>query len=114
MFIAAVFLGLAVILALLVEVINPHSFLNSTGAFVRATAIFMGVPVWLGLSKRRRGVLVAGSVVLTVAAIVYALYGINTLCHELFYAKHKDVRRVEEPYSCKTIMFDLLFKSHTL
>src|SRR5262245_48243022 len=110
MFIIILFFSLIAVLALLIEVINPHSFLNSTGAFVRAAAIFMGVPVWLWLSKSRRGVLVTGGIVLTVTAIAYALYGINTLCHELYYAKHKDARRIEEPYSCKNIMFEFLFK----
>lgn len=110
MFTMVLFFSLIAVLALLVEVINPHSFLNSTGAFVRAGAILMGVPVWLWFSKRRRGVLVTGSIVLTVTAIAYALYGINTLCHEIYYAKHKDVRSIEEPYSCTNVILEVLLK----
>jgi hypothetical protein len=110
MFIVVIFLSLVAVSSLFIEVINPHSFLNSTGAFVRAGTILMGVPVWLWLSKSRRRALVAGISVLTVTAIIYTLYGINTLCYELFYTKYKDVRRVEEPHSCKNMIFDLLFK----
>jgi hypothetical protein len=110
MFIVVIFLSFVAVLSLFIEVINPHSFLNSTGAFVRAGTILMGVPVWLWLSKRRRRVLVTGSIVLTVTAIIYGLYGINTLCYELFYAKHKDVGRFEEPYSCGNMIYDRLFK----
>lgn len=111
MLLKAIFISLVSLLAVLIEVINPHSFLNSSGAFVRAGAILIGLPVWIWISKKEnKYYLVFGGVVMMVTAISYLLYGISSLCQETYYEKHKGVNAIEEPYNCKEILLRLLFE----
>lgn len=69
-------------LALLIEVVNPHSFLGGTGAFLRATALTAAAAVWVRLSWRKRDwIFKVGLTTVTVAALLYWQYGFQELCY---------------------------------
>lgn len=78
-------------LALLIEIVNPHSFLGGTGAFLRAGALTAAAVVWVRLSwKRWDWIFMAGLGILTVAALSYWNYGLHELCYD-----HMDLLETE-------------------
>jgi predicted membrane channel-forming protein YqfA (hemolysin III family) len=74
------FAGMLIIalIGVLVEVINPHSFLNSTGAFLRAAGFILVVPLWAWFSKRvNHKLLIPGILILTISGITYFISGVS-------------------------------------
>ncbi|MBE9556990.1 MAG: hypothetical protein IMF08_09055 [Proteobacteria bacterium] len=69
--------------ALLIEVVNPHSFLHGGGAFMRGAALAVAAALWVWLSWRKWDrVFMVGLGVLTVAALLYLEYGIEDICYD--------------------------------
>ena len=69
--------------ALLIEVVNPHSFLQHTGAFLRGAVITAAVPFWVWLSwKKWDWISKVGLGTMTVAALLYWNYGVWDLCDD--------------------------------
>jgi|GEM_PF-4899920 len=76
----------AAALAILIEVINPHSFLLHTGAFVRSIMILCILPLWLWLyGNEKSKVKYPGCVILVLASSVYLIYAINSLRQDRLY-----------------------------
>ena len=70
-------------LALLFEVVNPHSFVGYTGAFLRGAVLMAAVPLWVRLSRNRRDwIFKAGLGIVIVSAILYWRYGLEDLCYD--------------------------------
>ena len=69
-------------IALVVEVINPHSYLLQNGAFLRVALIAVAIPVWLWMSWRRLDWLFT-LVLLTliIAGLLYSDYALRELCY---------------------------------
>lgn len=75
--------------AFLVEILNPHSFLQAHGAFLRALALFIAIPIWIAFSKKESGqFLILGIVLLSVMSGAYLLYGIRNQQQEAYYEKY--------------------------
>jgi len=89
LFVALIFLVAG---GLLIEVVNPHSFLGYKGAFVRAAVLILAIPLWSRLSSRGNMRLrIPGIVVLSIAGIVYSMYGFTLRRQEALYEKQRAV-----------------------
>lgn len=66
------------LIGVLVEVINPHSFLDSTGALLRAAGFILAMPLWAWFSKRgNRKLLILGILILAISGITYFISGVS-------------------------------------
>jgi len=88
----------AAALAILVEVINPHSSLLHNGAFARSIAILCVIPLWLWLCGKEKSKLKAcGCAVLGFVSSIYFIYAINALHQDNLYKKQVDDSRTLLP-----------------
>lgn len=70
-------------LALLFEVVNPHSFLDYTGAILRGAALTVAAVYWIWLSRMKRDLTFKiGLGIVIVSAILYWRYGLEDLCYD--------------------------------
>ena len=70
-------------LALLFEVVNPHSFLDRTGAFLRGAILMAAIPFWARLSRNGRDwIFKTGLGIMIVSALLYWRYGLQDLCYD--------------------------------
>ena len=98
------------LLALIIEVINPHSFLGTTGAFIRVLLIGIAIAIWFyKIRKTHSGLFLPGLIVLIILGTSYLLYGFSSLCGNLYYEETEQYMKVEKPYSCPRILKDFLF-----
>ncbi len=98
------------LLALIIEVINPHSFLGTTGAFVRVFLIAAVTAYWFyKVRKPHPGLFFPGLIVLIILGVSYLLYGFSSLCGNLYYEETEHYQKVEKPYSCPRILKEFLF-----
>jgi len=83
------FVAMAVaMLAILVEVINPHSSLLHNGAFARSIIILCILPLWLWLCGNIKSkIKIFGCVLLMFASSIYFIYAINALRQDHLYKK---------------------------
>lgn len=85
-------LGVFCALPVLMEVLNPHSFVNTAGAFIRSAIFAAGVPLWIVLSRRKKkAFLKAGIIVLGITAGIYLLYGVSCWRNSALY--EESIRR---------------------
>lgn len=76
------------VLAILVEVINPHSSLLHNGALARSIIILCILPLWLWLCGNVKSKLkFFGCVLLMFASSIYFIYAINSLRQDHLYKK---------------------------
>lgn len=104
-FIAMIFV---LITGLAVEVINPHSFLLTTGALVRVFVLLLVLIGWVWFSKKKAGgqLLVPGVILLSLVACAYLWYGINSFCQETYYDYYQVTGA---DYSCSQILKEHFF-----
>jgi membrane-bound ClpP family serine protease len=115
--VTALFLAVVVIsfIAVLIEVINPHSFLGTAGSFIRVVLLLVGATVWYKLSQGTQSELTsAGTIVLLITAALYFFYGLSSFCQNKYYEDHHEeftnLRTDIEPYSCPKILMESLFQ----
>ena len=101
-------------IAVLIEVINPHSFLSTDGAFARVVALLVGAACWYLFFKNTQSKLViTGIVILFIAAMLYFFYGVSSFCQNKYYETYKDAIITPltdiAPYNCSRIIRDSLF-----
>jgi len=83
-------MAILALVGILIEVINPHSFLHYTGAFVRAAMLISVVPLWVWFSKRGyRRLLIPGILILTISGITYFISGVSLRKEESMYEKSR-------------------------
>lgn len=84
---------LIVVIALLgiaIEVVNPHSFLNAKGAFLRVTGILITIPIWVWVSnKGEKRLKVPGILFLLATSMAYLWFGFSDLRQNALYEKQK-------------------------
>lgn len=98
------------LLALIIEVINPHSFLETTGAFFRVFIIGIAIAIWFYKTRKSHpGLFLPGLIALIILGGSYLLYGFSSLCGNLYYEETEHNKNVEKPYSCPRILKDFLF-----
>ncbi len=98
------------LLGLAIEVINPHSFLLTEGAFVRAFILLILMGVWIWFSKKNeKHLLISGSIILLHTACAYFAYGISSYCGNLYYEQTNHYQTVTQDYSCPRILKENLF-----
>jgi hypothetical protein len=101
--------------AVIIEIINPHSFLETGGAFLRTISIFVGAFIWYIYSVRsNRPLAIAGAFIFSSVAIFYLLYGVSSFCQNKYYNEtvSLDIEtkiRMETSYSCPQIVKNSLF-----
>jgi di/tricarboxylate transporter len=85
--IAFIVVFLILVLGILVEVVNPHSFLSTQGAFLRAIVLAVAIGPWVWFSKKIGGrhLLISGIALLFFSACAYALYGVADVIEHLRY-----------------------------
>lgn len=102
--VVVIFIGMAI------EVINPHSFLLTTGAFVRVAILLVSLVVWIWFSKKNEGqFLISGSTLLLLTACAYLWYGINSYCGQVYWEETDHYQKVTQEYSCSRILKEHLF-----
>ena len=69
-------------IALIIEVVNPHSYLLQDGAMLRVAVIAVAIPAWLWMSWRKLDWLFT-LVLLTliIAGLLYCDYALRELCY---------------------------------
>lgn len=97
----------------LIEVVNPHSFLGTIGAFARMTVLLVGAVLWYIFFKNTQSKLVkTGVAVLVIGAVLFFFYGLNSYCQDTYYEINREAfansRTDIEPYSCPRIILGLL------
>jgi len=98
------------VIGLLVQVVNPHSFLGTGGAFITSLIILAGAIIWLYLAKKYSYTfLLFGSVFFLFGAASYFYYGVDSFCQNTDYEKTKN-SNIDIEYNCTQIIKDSIFK----
>lgn len=102
-------------IAVLIEVINPHSLLGTVSAFVRVAALLIGAVCWYIFFKGTESKLVkTGVILLFLVATLYFFYGVSSFCQNKYYEINREAfansRTDIEPYSCSGILMGLVFR----
>lgn len=85
-----VIIAVIALLGIAIEVINPHSFLNATGAFIRVAGILTIMPIWMWLShKGEKRLKLPGILLLLVTSMAYLWFGFSDLRQNALYEKQK-------------------------
>jgi hypothetical protein len=105
---ALLFLG--GMLALLFEVINPHSALGTTGAFIRVFLLAVTTGYWFySVKKSHPRLYLPGLILLICLGVSYVLYGFGSLCGNLHFEETSQNPEVEKPYSCPSMLKEFFF-----
>lgn len=104
---------LVILLGLVIEVLNPHSFLQTMEAFVRVIILLVSSVVWVWYSKKNNTrLLVAGSILLLLSACAYLWYGINSYCGQAYWEETDHYQKVTAEYSCTRLLKEHLLQSN--
>ena len=89
-----IFIVVIALLALLIEVVNPHSSLNAIGAFLRGGGILFIIPLWAWISKRgKKQLKIPGIIFLLIISMAYLLYGFSDLRQNAIYEKQRSANQ---------------------
>lgn len=86
----------------LIEVINPHSFLSPEGASVRVIVLILIIPIWIVFSKKAGKASVNSTTILLFLLVTIYLYaGIVLKCQNFAFENKIDGSR----HSCPLMLF---------
>ena len=91
-----------------VEIINPHSFLGTTGAYIRGILLLVGVIVWWNFLENFK-IRLIGLILLVIMSFLYFYYGTTSFCQSTYYEKYIK-NNISHQYSCVEIIKETIIK----
>ncbi len=99
-------ISIIAVLGLLIEIINPHSFLSSGRAYASACILIIVAIIWM-VSLQKSTHRTIGAFVLLATACLYGFYGTSMYCQDTYYErymKNDPTNLHPKEYSCIDIL----------
>lgn len=102
--------NITVFFGIFVEILNPHSFLTTTGFFIRSMFLLVILVIYIWYLRKTKSYSTTVIIFLTIASSLYFWYGINSFCQNKYWEETESNADVgNKKYSCHTILEEHLF-----